>query len=277
MGLVLSGTTSNVTTPLTATVTAIASGTGGVWRVQTSAPHLFGSPQGGGTGDLVQLAVTIASVPVVAFGFITVIDATHFDVAGTTYTATGTGTATDLSITPQFLVPTDADSFSLQISGMLSALQCLADRTQYLQHKQPSSVSAFLPSPDPWNENYPGGSGFQDTGIHLDLGPSATPPITPCAVGDVITAWFSGSANVTGSGQIRIATRDDYLNANVLAASITQTFTSSGLYPFAFMARHVVTNPGTSRVVVQLNESGGGNTIEIQGVGSMLVRRDRAF
>ena len=141
---IITGTPSNVTTltgapgqpigdgPLTATVSAIADNGGGLWRVTTSAPHLFGD------GDYVELAVTISATAVEAFGFIAVIDATTFDVAGTTYTATGTGTATDLSLTPQIQIPTDGDSFSLQLSGMLSALQALADRTQALRYLQVS-------------------------------------------------------------------------------------------------------------------------------------------
>lgn len=131
MSNILTGDQSHITTPLTATVTAIASGTAGVWRVTTSAPHHFGP------ADYVRMAVTISGSPVALDAFVSaVIDATHFELAGTTYTATGTGTATDLSLTPQILVPTDGDSFSLQLSGMLSGLQGVMDRTQALRYMQ---------------------------------------------------------------------------------------------------------------------------------------------
>ena len=140
MSLVIQGNAGNVTTPLTASVVAITAATGGdagQWRVQTAAPHLFG------TGDYVQLVVTISAVTTTAYGNINVIDATHFDVAGTTFTATGTGVANDLSLTPAILVPTDGDEFSLQLSGMLSALQALADRTQALRSMMIARESTF--------------------------------------------------------------------------------------------------------------------------------------
>lgn len=130
MSDILTGTSSNVTTPLTATVTAIADNGSGKWRVTTSTPHFFGN------GDYVELQVTISAVAKVVFGFIAVIDATHFDVPTLAFTATGTGTASDLSLTPQILVPTDGDPFSLQLSGMLSALQGILDRTQALRFMQ---------------------------------------------------------------------------------------------------------------------------------------------
>jgi hypothetical protein len=133
MSLVLTGNQAATTTPLTATVTAIANNGSGLWRVTTSAPHLFGSDPGGVAGDYVELAVTISSSPVTVYGQIIVIDATHFDVLGTTYTATGTGSATDLSLTPQIQVPTDGDPGSLQLSGMLSSQSYILHRTQYLQ------------------------------------------------------------------------------------------------------------------------------------------------
>jgi len=128
MSIILNGDQSHVGN-LSATVTAISSGTGGVMRVTTSSAHFFGP------ADYVFLLLSISSSPVSLYGFIIVIDATHFDVAGTTFTATGTGFAFDLSLSPPLLAPTDGDSGSLQLSGMLSALMSLADRTQYLQYK----------------------------------------------------------------------------------------------------------------------------------------------
>lgn len=151
MSYVMQDTAANSTTPLAATVVGIADNGSGEMRVQTSAPHLFGQ------NDFVQLSVTIAAVLTAAYGTIVVIDSTHFDVLGSTFTATGTGTAFDLSLTPQILVPTDGDTGSLQLSGMLSALRGLADRTQALRTYQINrqnvsvtrSTSGSVPIP-PW-------------------------------------------------------------------------------------------------------------------------------
>ena len=123
MSLVLTGDPSHITTQLTATVIGLANNGSGAVRAQTSAPHLFGP------ADEVAIRTTTLS----GLFSIAVIDATHFDLVGSTYTATGTGSATDLSLTPQVLVPTDGDTFSQQLSGALSSAQAALDRTQYLQ------------------------------------------------------------------------------------------------------------------------------------------------
>ena len=123
MSDVLTGNFANVTSPLSATVTALANNGSGAARATTSSPHLFG------TSDV----VNINAPPIIGTYPITVIDSTHFDLIGSTYTATGTGTVTDTSITPQVQVPTDGDTFSAQLSGLLSSFQALLDRTQYLQ------------------------------------------------------------------------------------------------------------------------------------------------
>lgn len=123
MSLVLTGNPANITTPLQATITALADNGSGAIRATTSTPHFFG------TNDHVIMVTTV----VTGTFEITVIDSTHFDLVGSTYTATGTGTATDLSLTPQIQVPTDGDAFSAQLSGLLSGFQGVLDRTQYLQ------------------------------------------------------------------------------------------------------------------------------------------------
>jgi hypothetical protein len=124
----IQGNQANVHQNRTATVAAIANNGSGAWRVTTSPAHLFGNH------DFVALAVTISAVVVYVAGFVTVIDATHFDVAGTTFTATGTGTATDYSLTPAIQYPTDGDPFTVQLSGLLSAFKGMADRTQLLRY-----------------------------------------------------------------------------------------------------------------------------------------------
>lgn len=128
MSLVLSGNAAHVNVALAATIVGMADNGSGVIRVQTSAAHHFASD------DYVHIT-TITTV-IDDYFSITVIDATHFDLVGSTYTGTGTGTAADVSLTPQIQVPTDGDTFSLQLSGMLSALQALADRTQALRKDQ---------------------------------------------------------------------------------------------------------------------------------------------
>ena len=135
MSLVLSGNAGNVSTPLTATIIGMASAAGLI-RVQTSAPHHFA------TNDYVHIQ-TITTV-IDAYFPITVIDTTHFDLVGSAWTGTGTGTATDASLTPQIQVPTDGDSASLQLSGMLSALQALCDRTQYTNKKLVQRTAQFV-------------------------------------------------------------------------------------------------------------------------------------
>ena len=122
-GMILTGTPSNITTALSATITDLANNGSGAVRATTSAPHLFGN------GD----TCLIFCGPITGQHVITVIDATHFDVNGSTYTATATGTAVDISLTPQIQIPIDGDTFSAQLSGLVSAFQGLADRTQFLQ------------------------------------------------------------------------------------------------------------------------------------------------
>jgi hypothetical protein len=125
MSLIITGSQFNSTSPLQATVTALANNGAGAIRVTTSAPHLFGN------GDMVEVFTSAPGLWAVGF-VVAVVDATHFDLVGSTFATTATGFAKDLSLTPQVLVPTDGDSFSLQLSGMLSSQQAILDRTQYL-------------------------------------------------------------------------------------------------------------------------------------------------
>jgi hypothetical protein len=103
MSIDLNGNPANVTggaigsgatgAPFTSIITALANNGSGAIRVTTLAAHLFGP------GDTVKIitGVLVASYP------ITIIDATHFDLVGSAFTATSTGIATDLSLTPQLL------------------------------------------------------------------------------------------------------------------------------------------------------------------------------
>jgi hypothetical protein len=157
------------------------------------------------------------------------------------------------------ICPSVQPGSTIQSSDVNDALQAIENDLASVG----SVTTLFLPSPDPWAETYAGGSGFQDTTFaHLDF--------ATCKVGAVIIVWFSCQVDVVGSGQIRIATRDDFAGANVLASSITQTWTSNTTaQPVTLFARHVVTNAGTTRVVVQLGSAG----ISLGGVGALLAQR----
>jgi hypothetical protein len=133
MSDVMTGNAANVTTPLSATVTALSSGPGGVVQVTTASPHLFGS------GDTVEVVTGVISG---IYGPITVIDANDFTLPGTTFSSTSTGTASNLSLTPQIQLPTDGDQASMQL-GLLSGLQAILDRTQHLALRGMQKVYVF--------------------------------------------------------------------------------------------------------------------------------------
>jgi hypothetical protein len=137
VSLPISGDQAQVTTPLGANIVGTAANGSGEIRVQTFAPHLFA------TGDYVHI-VTVTGTIIDVYSNIVVIDATHFDLPGSVWINTQTGTATDFSLTPQIQVPTDGDTASLQLSGMLSALQALASRTQALAQRQKQASSQIL-------------------------------------------------------------------------------------------------------------------------------------
>ncbi len=136
MSVNLTGDSSIITTPLVATVTSLANNGSGAIRVTTSAPHFFGQDPGR-AGDTVQI---VTGVVVGSFA-ITVIDATHFDLIGSTFTSTSTGIATDQALTPSAQCPTDGDTFSAQLSGLLSSQQLILSRTQYLQKQAIRNLS----------------------------------------------------------------------------------------------------------------------------------------
>jgi hypothetical protein len=122
MSDILSGNPNNVTQGLSATVSALSNNGSGLVRVTTASPHLFAS------NDLVVMYTGV----VTGTYAITVVGSNTFDLVRSTYSETSTGTVVDISLTPQIFVPTDGDTFSLQLSGMLSSLQALCDRTQFL-------------------------------------------------------------------------------------------------------------------------------------------------
>lgn len=133
MSTVLTGNPGNITTPLVATVTALAS-SGGLVEATTSAPHLFA------TDDWVTFSGFSGTSGINGQSQITVVDSTHFTIQGSSFVATSTGTATDNALTPQIQVATDGDTFSAQLSGLLSSQQSILDRTQWLAHELNTTV-----------------------------------------------------------------------------------------------------------------------------------------
>ena len=128
MAIVLSGNPSHITSPLVAQVTTIGNNGSGAIRVYTATPHQFGP------GDSVRVYAGSGADGVFTANIIT---STQFDLVGSTYVGGSgdAGFAYDQSLTPPILFPTDGDTFSQQLSGALSGVQALCDRTQYLQQQ----------------------------------------------------------------------------------------------------------------------------------------------
>lgn len=122
-----SGNASNITTPLARTVSSVTN-SGGLYEITTSTAHLFT------TNDTVVVQGTTGSGGFAADGtwVITVVDATHFTLNGSSFTGgyTSGGTATDQSLTPFFALPLDGENFTSAILAV--PVEALADRTQYL-------------------------------------------------------------------------------------------------------------------------------------------------
>lgn len=137
MAIVLSGNPSHITSPLVAQVTTIGNNGSGAIRVYTATPHQFGP------GDSVRVYAGSGADGVFVANIIT---STQFDLAGSTYVGGSgeAGFAYDQSLTPPILFPTDGDTFSQQLSGALSGVQALCDRTQYLQQQQSASSQKLL-------------------------------------------------------------------------------------------------------------------------------------
>lgn len=117
----IQGNPADISTQLSATYSGLANNGSGLIRVTTSTPHLFGN------NDRVLMSGSTTGM-----WSITVIDATHFDLQGSTFTSGGTGSATDFSITPPFQWPTSGDPLDAQLSGLISGAQMLADRDAYI-------------------------------------------------------------------------------------------------------------------------------------------------
>ncbi len=239
MSEILNGDSSHITTPLVRTVTALSSGGGGAVRVTTSAPHLFGP------NDNVAIATAVIS----GTFRIAIIDPTHVDLVGTVYTSTSTGTASDLSLTPQVQVPTDGDTFSAQLSGLLSAQQALLDRDQFLQD---SIVNAVAKAP----------SGVAVT-FTVGLGTSTVLAVTsngpPCELQTVAAHHLHNGMWVTITG----ATGDTAINGTWPVTTVDNTrFTipvqGSGSYGASSATVTPVVPPGVTWMLVDGWGGGGG-------------------
>ena len=128
MSDVLTGNASNITTPLQAVIASAIAGSG-ITTCTTTTAHLFGN------NDLVYIAGATGMTGLNATWTITVTGSTTFTVPSALSGSYGANTAIaqDYSLTPQILVPTDGDTFSAQLSGLLSSQQSTLDRTQFLQ------------------------------------------------------------------------------------------------------------------------------------------------
>lgn len=133
MSTIISGNAANVSNSLTRTVIDATFATPVV--IQTSVPHLYAS------GDYVSVSGVVGNTGANGFYPITVIDADHFSLTGSIGTGAWVsgGTAIDVSLTPQFTVPSDADARNA--ASVNVAFQALADRTQF-------NSLAFAPLPD---------------------------------------------------------------------------------------------------------------------------------
>ncbi len=112
--------------------------------IETSAAHLYS------TGDLVFISGVAGNTAANGEFTITVVDATHFSLNGSTGNGayTSGGSAVDWSLTPAFQIPSDGDP--RHAASVNVALELLAARTQFLQkskyqqYKHPLRWAEFL-------------------------------------------------------------------------------------------------------------------------------------
>lgn len=155
----VTGNPANVSDSLQRTITGCSSGTGGAVRVQTSVAHLFA------TNDYTRVASVVGTTEANGVWQLNVIDATHFDLVGTTFANAyvSGGTATDISLTPFFQMPNNAEPGTVE--SILAAISTLADRTQFLQHRAFTATAIGMANLDTYTSP---ASGEQRIGI-LDI------------------------------------------------------------------------------------------------------------
>lgn len=144
---VITGNPANITTPLTRTVTGAVTA-GGLIKLTTSVAHLFA------TSDVVTVQA-VGGVPAANGTWtITVVDATHFTLDGSTFAGvyTSGGTATDYSLTPAFNIIADGENMTADTFAVTA--QALADRTQYLATLGRRTATVITVTPAPFNVSY---------------------------------------------------------------------------------------------------------------------------
>ena len=131
-----SGQPTNVTTPLQATINGATNASPIV--ISTTAAHNFN------TNDWVTVFDVLGNLAANGDWQITVVDATHFQLIGSTGSGayTSGGFALDNSMTPAFQQPSNGDAFT--VSGINPALQALADRTQVLAGRGIARTEVFV-------------------------------------------------------------------------------------------------------------------------------------
>jgi hypothetical protein len=238
MGAVLTGNPANTSSTLSATIASIANNGSGACRAATNAPHLFGN------GDSIFVLGTGTAIDN-ALWSIAVIDATHFDLIGSTFVATATGTAIDRSLTPQVLVPSDGDPASAQLSGLVSSVQALLDRTQFLNRAAPTLVAAG-------NVAVPLTSWANVAAYSLPVtGGVLTPAFSIAGVlpGDLVELFctISMSINVgsVSNGHVRLEASQNVISGSFVAGSSEQFLAPSGtgVYSMALCATFVLGSP----------------------------------
>jgi hypothetical protein len=132
MSTTYQGLATNVTSPLTASINGATSATPIV--IQTAAPHNFQ------TGDQIIISGVLwggglfpVNTPRSNPWTITVVDATHFSLNGSTNPGNayaGAGLATDLSATPATTIPSDGDNRNA--ASVNVPLETALDRTQFI-------------------------------------------------------------------------------------------------------------------------------------------------
>jgi hypothetical protein len=145
MSSIISGDGRNVTTPVTGAVAGAANNGSGLIRITTSAAHHFA------TGDNVLIQSVGGTTEANGRWTITVTDATHFDLIGSAFVHayTSGGTVLNASLTPPFTVPSDGENATM--NEVLTWIEALADRTQYLRSVlgYPFSGSSSIATPQP--------------------------------------------------------------------------------------------------------------------------------
>jgi len=135
MTQVVNGCSDDVTTPLTRSITGCASGSGGVIRVTTSGSHDYGPC------DHVTVSGVTGTTEANGNWEITIVDSTHFELDGSTFAnayASG-GSVVDHSLTPQLQMPSNGEAGV--VDALVSAVDALASRTQYLKHYIDTNIS----------------------------------------------------------------------------------------------------------------------------------------